>query len=289
MPSGAPPRVVVLTHGGEFADRVVLGLALAEAPADELIVAPPAVRPRSISPGTLARRARDAAAGALRRTAGTLERDPFDESLKDWPARWAGIAARVRATAPLNSPAMVAEVESARPDWLVLAGVGIVSEEVLRVPALGTLNVHPALLPWVRGVGVIERSIERGVPVGVTAHYVDPGVDTGPLIRREIVSVATHDTVGSLRRKAYERSTRLLVELTLGARAGERPESVTQMTRYPYCRFPEPDELRRIEESVAAGRAVELYREWTRAAGGRVVPPAMVDDALPSTAVAPER
>lgn len=187
---GAGPRVVVLTHGGDYADRILLGLALADAPPEAILIAAP---PRAASGDrALVRvldraRARRVTARLLCRLAASVERDPFDETADSWPIRWSGLAPEVTVTGSLNDRQMVSDVRAARPDYLVLAGLGIVSAEVLAVPTRGTLNVHPALLPWVRGVGVIERSIERRVPVGVTAHHVDAGVDTGALIRRELV------------------------------------------------------------------------------------------------------
>ena len=52
------------------------------------------------------------------------------------------------------------------------------------------LNVHPALLPAFPGLDAIERQLDHGAKVGgVTVHIVDEGVDTGPIISQEAVSV----------------------------------------------------------------------------------------------------
>ena len=58
------------------------------------------------------------------------------------------------------------------------------------------VNVHPSLLPQFPGTQAIEQALEAGVAeTGVTVHYVDEGVDTGPVIRQEPVPVEPQDTL----------------------------------------------------------------------------------------------
>jgi len=58
------------------------------------------------------------------------------------------------------------------------------------------VNVHPSLLPAFPGTHAIEDALEAGVETtGVTVHYVDEGVDTGPVIRQEPVSVEPRDSL----------------------------------------------------------------------------------------------
>jgi phosphoribosylglycinamide formyltransferase 1 len=58
------------------------------------------------------------------------------------------------------------------------------------------VNVHPSLLPQFPGTKAIEAALEAGVEAtGVTVHYVDEGVDTGPVIRQEPVAVEPRETL----------------------------------------------------------------------------------------------
>jgi phosphoribosylglycinamide formyltransferase 1 len=60
------------------------------------------------------------------------------------------------------------------------------------------VNVHPSLLPNFPGAHPIEDALAAGVETtGVTVHYVDDGVDTGPVIRQEPVAVEPRDTLMS--------------------------------------------------------------------------------------------
>ena len=76
-------------------------------------------------------------------------------------------------------------------DLVVLAGyMQLLSPEFVRRFADRIVNVHPALLPSFPGLDAIGRALEHGVKVtGVTVHFVDEGVDTGPIVLQQPVPV----------------------------------------------------------------------------------------------------
>jgi phosphoribosylglycinamide formyltransferase-1 len=84
-------------------------------------------------------------------------------------------------------------------DWLVsvqvelvvLAGyMQLLTPGFLRAFPQRVINVHPALLPAFPGIRAVEQAIEHGVRVaGVTVHFVDDGVDTGPIILQRAVNL----------------------------------------------------------------------------------------------------
>jgi folate-dependent phosphoribosylglycinamide formyltransferase PurN len=82
-----------------------------------------------------------------------------------------------------NSPRAIARLKSWSPDLIVFAGGNILRRQVLNVPRFGVLNAHLGLLPEVRGMSAPEWSLLNSVPVGVTVHFVDAGIDTGPILR----------------------------------------------------------------------------------------------------------
>ena len=64
------------------------------------------------------------------------------------------------------------------------------------------LNIHPALLPSFPGLDAQKQAIEFGAKFsGCTVHFVDEGVDTGPIILQEIVKVSVNDTEKTLSKK----------------------------------------------------------------------------------------
>ncbi len=111
-------------------------------------------------------------------------------------ARAAGVD---QATFALEAYPGRAERDVALGDWLEERGVGLVvlaGYMQLLTPAFlarfpeAVINVHPALLPAFPGVRAIEQALEYGVKVfGVTVHFVDEGVDTGPVILQRAIEL----------------------------------------------------------------------------------------------------
>ncbi len=82
------------------------------------------------------------------------------------------------------------------------------------------MNIHPALLPSFKGLHAQEQAFKYGAKItGCTVHYVDEGVDTGPIILQEAVIVYDDDTVDSLSQRIikhehemYSRAIQLFAE-----------------------------------------------------------------------------
>jgi phosphoribosylglycinamide formyltransferase-1 len=87
--------------------------------------------------------------------------------------------------------AMAAWLGEAGTELVVLAGyMQLVTPAFLRAFPQRVINVHPALLPAFPGLGAIEQALAYGVKVfGVTVHFVDEGVDTGPVILQRAVEL----------------------------------------------------------------------------------------------------
>jgi phosphoribosylglycinamide formyltransferase-1 len=87
--------------------------------------------------------------------------------------------------------AMAAWLRDAGAELIVLAGyMQLVTPAFLRVFPQRVINVHPALLPAFPGLAAIEQALAYGVKVfGVTVHFVDEGVDTGPVILQRAVEL----------------------------------------------------------------------------------------------------
>jgi phosphoribosylglycinamide formyltransferase-1 len=85
------------------------------------------------------------------------------------------------------------------------------------------VNVHPALLPAFPGLRAVEQALEYGVKVfGVTVHFVDEGVDTGPVILQGAVELPQATTVEEVRAALRPLEHDLLCEAVAGIAAGVR-------------------------------------------------------------------
>jgi folate-dependent phosphoribosylglycinamide formyltransferase PurN len=120
-----------------------------------------------------------------------------------------------------NSPDSVARLKEWAPDLIIFTGGNVLRKPLLDLPRLGVLNVHLGMLPEVRGMSTPEWSLLNNVPVGVTFHYVDAGIDTGPILQRHEFSEASRCTsLSDLRNRliafGIEKTAEVVVNLDRG-------------------------------------------------------------------------
>ena len=109
------------------------------------------------------------------------------------------------------------------PDIVVTAAFGqILSQALLDVPKMGTVNVHASLLPAYRGAAPINWCILNGeTKTGVTTMLTDAGVDTGAMLLRRETDIGETETAAELSARLSQLGAELLIETLKGYIAGE--------------------------------------------------------------------
>ena len=99
-------------------------------------------------------------------------------------------------------------------ELVVLAGfMRILSPVMIDAFPMKIINIHPALLPSFPGLNVQKAAIEAGVKFsGCTVHFVDSGVDTGPIIIQAVVPVLDNDTIEALSERILKEEHRIYPE-----------------------------------------------------------------------------
>ena len=107
--------------------------------------------------------------------------------------------------------AYIARLLDAQVDLVVMAGfMRILKGDFLRTFPLRVVNIHPSLLPAFPGLEAWKQALDYGVKVtGCTVHYVDQGVDSGPIIGQETVPVLPNDSPASLHERIQQAERRL--------------------------------------------------------------------------------
>jgi phosphoribosylglycinamide formyltransferase-1 len=100
-------------------------------------------------------------------------------------------------------------------EWVVLAGfMRIVKPGLLRIYPERVINLHPSLLPSFPGLDAGRQALEYGVRfTGCTVHFVDEGIDTGPIIHQRCVAVSQDDSLDSLMQKIHAEEHRAYPEV----------------------------------------------------------------------------
>lgn len=104
-------------------------------------------------------------------------------------------------------------LRAAAADLMLVVAYGLIlPQAVLDLPRLGCINVHASLLPRWRGAAPIQRAIEAGDhETGITIMQMEVGLDTGPMLLREVVPITDLDTGGSLHDRLATVGARLAV------------------------------------------------------------------------------
>ncbi|GGP72410.1 phosphoribosylglycinamide formyltransferase [Streptomyces melanogenes] len=187
-PAAAPARLVVLVSGSGTNLQALL---------DAIAADPDGYGARIVAVGA----DRDGIAGLERAEKAGLP--TFVCRVKDHSTRDAWDLALAEATAAYD------------PDLVVSAGfMKIVGKHFLARFGGKVVNTHPALLPSFPGAHGVRDALAYGAKVtGCTVHFVDDGVDTGPIIAQGVVEVRADDTEDALHERIKEVERRLLVDV----------------------------------------------------------------------------
>ncbi|WP_019243708.1 MULTISPECIES: phosphoribosylglycinamide formyltransferase [Bacillus] len=101
---------------------------------------------------------------------------------------------------------IVKQLQERDVEFIVLAGyMRLIGDTLLTSYSNRIVNIHPSLLPAFPGKDAIGQAFKAGVKItGVTIHYVDEGMDTGPIIDQKAVEVIAGDTRESLQQRIQE-------------------------------------------------------------------------------------
>ena len=120
----------------------------------------------------------------------------------------------IRKTSDLNNE-IIDQLNNFKPDLIVVASFGkIIPQEILEIPRLGAINIHPSKLPKYRGPSPIQSQILDGVTdSAISFILMDNKMDHGPLIFQEPYEINPEDTFESLLNKMFQRSADILPTL----------------------------------------------------------------------------
>jgi len=125
----------------------------------------------------------------------------------------------------LRDPAVVEALRALRPDVIVTVAYGkIIPPQILTLPPLGCINVHPSLLPKYRGASPIQAALANGErETGVTIMYQSEALDAGDIILQRRVPIAPDDTAQTLEARLAEEGAHALVEALVLIADGKVP------------------------------------------------------------------
>ncbi len=129
-------------------------------------------------------------------------------------------------------------IEEAKPDLIWITDYRyLLPTSVLALPHLGAINLHPSLLPQYRGRASINWAILNGEKfLGLTAHYVDAGMDTGDIVMQRSISLSVEEDVSDALIKLYplyDLLTRDVLASLLNGTLHRVPQDHSKSSSYP--------------------------------------------------------
>jgi len=113
----------------------------------------------------------------------------------------------------MRDPEVEAKLRALSPDLIVVVAFKVMPTALLRVPRVGSINLHASLLPKYRGAAPIHWAIKRGESeTGVTIFFLDEQVDTGSYLLQKRVPVGLDDTTGDIYGRLMSLGADTLVE-----------------------------------------------------------------------------
>jgi len=147
------------------------------------------------------------------------------------------------------------------PELAIVAAFGqILPREILQIPKMGCINVHPSLLPKYRGAAPINWALIRGEEqTGVTIMLMDEGMDTGDILTQEETIIGPVETFGRLNGRLADMGAQILIatiDMVISGNCTRRPQDASQATYAP--RLTKEDGLIRWDADVQ--QTVNLIR-----------------------------
>jgi methionyl-tRNA formyltransferase len=168
--------------------------------------------------------------------------------------------------ARIKDPQAIEEIRAFNPDAIVVAAYGqILPRAVLEIPRLACLNLHASLLPRWRGAAPIQAAIATGdCETGITAMYMDEGLDTGDILLQRSVEILPNDTGGSLHDRLSQIAPEALLESLRLLATGNAPRIRQDNAHATYA-----PKLKReqglidwSESAEAIERKIRAYNPW---------------------------
>jgi methionyl-tRNA formyltransferase len=150
-----------------------------------------------------------------------------------------------------RDPEFAVRLSAAAPELAVVVAYGqILPPEILRIPRCGCVNLHPSLLPHLRGAAPIPWAILRGeTTTGVTTFFLNEAMDAGDIILQREVPIAEDEDAGSLSRRLAN----------LGAAA--LTETISLVERGIAPRLPQDEKKVTLAPKIRKG---QLVLDWTK-------------------------
>ncbi len=139
--------------------------------------------------------------------------------------------------AAVDDPALAAALAAPAPDLFVVVAFSVLPPHLLAIPRLGSINLHPSLLPAYRGAAPIIWAVANGeAETGITTFQLSPRIDAGHILLQRRFAIGSEETAGELEARLCVEGAKMVVETVDGLEEGRlsgRPQASDGVSRAP--------------------------------------------------------
>ena len=106
-------------------------------------------------------------------------------------------------------------IQKIQPKLGLISGARILKDKTISLFSKGIINIHPGLIPEVRGMDSLLWALYLGLPLGVTAHFIDSRVDAGRVIQKAGIEIHPSDSLKDIYLRLYETQIGILPQVLL--------------------------------------------------------------------------
>jgi methionyl-tRNA formyltransferase len=138
-----------------------------------------------------------------------------------------------------NNTKFLEEIKTIDPDLIVVSAYGkILPKELLEIPKLGCLNIHPSLLPKYRGASPIQTALLNGdTETAVSFMLMDEGMDSGAILMQKKQAIAPTDDYNTLSEKFSQLSADLIADVITSYSAGKTAPKAQNEADATFCKM----------------------------------------------------
>lgn len=162
----------------------------------------------------------------------------------------------------INGERMLKRLKEISPDYIFMMGGGILKDYIINTAKIGVLNAHPGILPLIRGVDAIKHSVLNEVPIGITGHFIDAGIDTGAIIDRYWLPIGKDDTFDEVVSRSDDLSVAVMVKLAFDIMNGKKLTTLQQNKRYKL--------YKRLGIEKSKNVTDKFYKDWYKKHNKRI-------------------
>jgi methionyl-tRNA formyltransferase len=128
-------------------------------------------------------------------------------------------------------------ISKKQPDIIVFTGGGLIRQPLLDISGKGVVNCHSGILPEYKGMDVVEWPILQGKKDmnGFTVHLMDPGIDTGPILKKKYLPLSDCETTTHYRERMLPMMAEILADTTVKYLDGKvipKNQNITNSKQY---------------------------------------------------------